>query len=781
MIKMANRKSGQAFIVILMISLFLGLIAIGVWQLQSSQINMLSKSARDYVALSVAESGLHCVLAEMKADYQFVTHGNPYIPSKGNDWPSPTSRKYNYVGSSNLLKTNGNSNGAYKGSVEFPELKIKGEFKVRVKLINSKNSISSKSVDEAHRYFLLESYGKAGDSYRKISTVIERFLPGNFLLYDGQVLDIGGYGPYRVNRGMMIGGRIYGHEMIITSKRGGIDSTADLYNTEKISTPGYIKAETSVNVEFLGKRKGTISPKNDSTNPDTFETFAVKNEGKISDQFMLDANHGAKPQLLPPLNPSYYRDAKKPHPEVLRAGSMFKGFSESKWRNPEKPSEKVYDLFFGWDYKKDKDDFLIYSEVPLRVWGCPKWTALTIFCEKDVYIAGDLNNNPDSPQTYNNGYRGYKNPVKNGYDKNGLQIISMGRIWFDYSNPMNFLRNEMEVILDYDIACALTTQEPSRIILKTSVWPERGKTPGKLKRLPFTFVNFTHINTLYNMPKEEEKSTAVITALAGAPGLGSVNGSTGGNVGNLGGSMGNSGSSPIDKNISQSQLSDAPGDSIGSMGDNTEKQEVHFPIRNAGIKVKMVESIGAESYLLGAVPAGTRDKFIKEILDQAEKELNEDEPNPLAGPWNIADRIFALQVKNKDTGIRFPEMTVNALLVDSAELNAKWNFGNNLNKVNNELGNISNKAMRSFPWAKDKSTRMILRHHGSMVHLRNRPVKEFLSGTFRDDQPIIRQLSYDQTYASGGGDYYPPYQMAGFTVINWQDEASSEEEYNKIN
>ena len=126
-------------------------------------------------------------------------------------------------------------------------------------------------------------------------------------------------------------------------------------------------------------------------------------------------------------------------------------------------------------------------------------------------------------------------------------------------------------------------------------------------------------------------------------------------------------------------------------------------------------------------------------------------------------------------------MTVNAILIDSAELNAKWNFGNDEHKINNELGNIQNDAMRSFPWAKDKNTRMILRHHGSMIHLRNRPVKEFLKGTFRDDQPIIRHMSFDQTYASGGGDYFPPYPIAGFTIINWLDEYCSEEEYKKIN
>ncbi|MBQ3643245.1 MAG: hypothetical protein II961_01490 [Candidatus Riflebacteria bacterium] len=799
-----NKKTGQALLAILIICLFLGIISCALLNIQSSQINLLSRSAREYVALSVAESGLHCVLAEMKADYQFVTHGNPYIPADG--WPSSSQRRFNYVGSSKYLKIKGNSKGVYEGTVDFPVLNLKGEFKVRIKLMKSKNSTASKSVDEAHRYFLLESYGRVGDTCRKITTIIEKIVPGNFLLYDGQVLDTGGYGPYRVTPGLMTGGRLYGHEMIVFSKKGAIDAGSELKNTEKIYTPGYIKAETRVGVEFFGGKKGEISPRNDSTDPDKFESFAIKLGGKITDRFMLDGNHGAKPQLLPPLNPSYYREAKKPHPEILKANSSFEGFKESKWRNPEKPSETVYDLFFGWDYKKEDKDFLIYSEVPLRVWGCPKWKALTIFCEKDVYIAGDFNANPDSPQRYNMGYRDYAKQIKNGTDKNGCQIMSMGRIWFDYSNPMNFLRNEMEVVMDYDLACCLSsTEEPSGLVLKGVVWPPR-TTTGPLKhRLPMAAMNFTHIHTLYNMPKEEAKSTAAIAALVGIhPALSKLRSyisrpkdkdNHGSNFGNhsSGGSSGsnsNGGANGPIESISRVQYADSIGGAdgagigggLGDDGSDKETQKTHFPIKNVIAKARIIETIGVECYLLGVVPPGTRDKVIKILFEETEKEMDKDEqPNPDLGPWNIADRMFKLQVKHKDSGLRFPEMTVNAMLIDSAQLNSNWNFGNNSKKINNELGNVQNSLMRSFPWAHDRNTRLILKHNGSMIHLRNRKVKEFIKGVYFDDQPIIRQISFDQTYANGGGDYFPPYPIAGFTIINWLEEYCSEEEFNKVN
>ena len=94
------------------------------------------------------------------------------------------------------------------------------------------------------------------------------------------------------------------------------------------------------------------------------------------------------------------------------------------------------------------------------------------------------------------------------------------------------------------------------------------------------------------------------------------------------------------------------------------------------------------------------------------------------------------------------------------------------------MGNIQSPEMRSFQWISPNS-RFILRHHGGMIHLRNRKVKEFLTGSLRNDQSVIRHMSYDPSYARGGGDYFPPYPMAGFSIIN--DEVCTEEEFNKVN
>lgn len=735
--------SGQAILAIVMICLVLGILAGAVLTFQRGQIAMLSRSARDYVALGVAEAGLHAVLAEMRADYQFVTHGNPYIPAEG--WPSASENRYNHLKSFELLRLDNNDRGTYSGSVELPAMKLTGKFKVRVKLIKSQNSPDSKTVDEAHRYFLLEAVGRVDDTCRKISVVIEKIVPGNFLFYDGQILDVGGYGPYRISPGEMKTGRLYGHEMLIFSQRGTFDRGAELREMERISTPGFIRAESSVHVDFYNGKRGTIKSSNDSTDPDKFESFAEYKNDKLIDPFVLDGYHGARPQKLPPLNPEYYKKARRPAPTILRAGSGFKGFSESKWRNPANPSETVYDLFFGWEYKNSDDKMLLYSEVPLRIWGCPPWKSLTIFCEKDVFIAGDFNANPDNPQNYNVGFKDYSKEPRNGTDKNGVAVLSMGRIWFDYSNPMNFLRNEMQTLIDYDLAMALGGEEVNVLVLGGIVFPPRLSTGAYDKRLPMTALNFSVINSLFSMPKQPPEIIPVTTAgIALHPAL--------------------------------EKLRD-----YLKPGATPEENKNRFVIKSAMRRTAVYEGIGARCYMTGTLLAGARDKIIDSIMDQAEKEIQaEGEPDPSLGPWNVADRLFQMAFKYPRTGFRLPEMTVNALLVDSAELHARWSMGNNTTKVRNELGNVANPHMRSLPFI-GRDSRFILRHMGSMIHLRTRPAKGYLDGSLRNDQSVVRRNIFDTTFVRGGGDYHPPYPIAGFTIISWKDETISSEDYDKIN
>jgi hypothetical protein len=533
--------------------------------------------------------------------------------------------------------------------------------------------------------------------------------------------------------------------MITITRRGNFDRGADLLEMEKISTPGFIRAESPAHVEFMNGKRGVIKAGNDSTDPDKFEMHAEIKNDKLINAFVMDGYHGGRPQKLPPLNPLYYRNARKPAPTILRAGSGFKGFSESKWRNPAKPSETVYDLFFGWEYKNADDKVLLYSEVPLRVWGNPPWKSLTIFSEQDVYIAGDFNANPDNLQNYTLGYKDYSKEPRNGTDKNGVMIMSMGRIWFDFSNPMQFLRNEMTTVIDYDIAMALADEENiSEAVLAGVVFPPRLSTGPYDKRLPMLALNFPAINALFSLPKQPPEVIPVTTAgLPMHPALGKLR-------------------------------------NYLNPGDSPEENKNRFVIKSALKRTSVYEGIGARAYMTGTILAGARDKIIESILDQAEKEVAEGDPDPSLGPWNIADRMFKLAMKYPRSGFRMPEMTVNAMLIDSAELNARWSFTNSTDKVRNELGNIQSPEMRCFPWI-DKNNRFILRHNGPMIHLRTRDVKPYLNGNLRNDQSMVRRNSFDNTFVRGGGDYHPPYPMAGFTIINWKDESVPPEEFDKIN
>ncbi|RCK81723.1 MAG: hypothetical protein OZSIB_0857 [Candidatus Ozemobacter sibiricus] len=731
-------RSGNALIVVVMICLVLGILAGAMINFQRGQVHLLSRSAKDFLAMCVAEAGLHCVLAEMKADYQFVTHGNHYVPQAG--WTSPAKHRPFLVGEVEGLELDHNQRGTYTGRVIMKRTRLVGEFKVRVKLINAKNSLDTKTIDESHRFFQLEAIGRVEETYRKITAVIEKILPSAYLAYDGQVLDLGGFGPYRLVPGILRQGRLYGHEMLQVSKRGPFDAGLELEEMEKISTPGWFKITASTHVGFRDGQKGRFRPGQDSAKPGEFETFPEKAGGEVIGHFVLDGTHGGKSERFPPLNARYWREATDPRPIILRPGCGFEGFAEARWRNPAKPGEVVYNLDFGWKYQAREDKVLLYSTVPLRIWGCPPWKALTIFCEKDVYIAGDFNQNPDNPQYYDLGWRDYQEKPENGTDKNGVAIISLGRIWFDYSNPTLFLRHEMKTVMDYDIAMALGGKDVNPVALAAIVYPPRFNTGSPDRRLPMTALQFKAISALFALPKEPPQVIPVTLA----------------------GLFVHSALKPFKEYFEPTT--------------DPEQVKQRFIIKSFLKRKELVGKLGTACYMTGLLTKGERDHIIEAAIDQAAKEIEEEEPDPTLGPWNIADRIFKMAVTHPKTLFRFPEMTVNALLIDSAELNARWDPGDGPTKVRNELGNIQSREMRSFPFIGNDS-RFLLRHLGGMLHLRTHPVTPFLIGNQRNDFSVVRRNVWDSTYVRGGGPYFPPYPPAAFHLATWDEAASDAHEF----
>ncbi len=754
-------NQGVSYIIIMMIALILGILIGAVSTFMTGQARLLSRSAKDYLALAAAEAGLNCILAEMKADYQFVTHGNPYIPLKG--WESPRRHKQFNVSEVRGLELDYNGSGVYSGRVVSPNARVVGEFKVRVRLAKALNSRDTKTIDEAHRYFLVEAIGCVDDTYRIIRGVIEKTIPGSYLLYDGQVLDVGALGPYPLFANTLNGGRLYGHELLRFTGRGLLDAGTDLEEVEKVSTPGHIEISKPPQARFRGGVSGRVRSSTDAA----FDTFAEKAGGTTIGEFVLDGTHGGKSERLPALNPRYYKEARDPAPEILDANTSYDGFRESTWRNPVKPDEVVYDLHFGDEFKAKDKKVLLYATVPLRIWGCPPAKATTLFCEKDVYICGDLNANPETPHNYDLKWQDYSNRLENGTDKNGLAVLSLGRIWIDYSQPLLFLRDELRTWLDYQIALRLGGNQLKPLALMPFVFPYRHSTSSDL-RMPLTALNFTAIAGLFSLPKEPPE--AIPMMMAGLPMHGALK--------PLRRFMTPDGDADPANDASGTPAM-PPGGSTGGgtgTGDGSGSEELdrmHFGIKSLFERGEVLAKIGAACYLTGVLTKGERDSIINSILDRATKELLEGEPDRRLGAWNVVNDMFELARTRPKTSFYPPEMTINALLIDSGELNAKWDA---TGKALCEIGNIESKTARCFAYLGEKS-QLIIRHNGAMIHLRTTPATPFLDGKLANDKGVLRRTLWDNTYQRGGGEYYPPYLPAAFNLCQWTDDSATVEDW----
>jgi hypothetical protein len=731
-------RRGQALVVILMISLILGILLGGVSTFFRGQVQLLSKSAKDYLALCAAETGLNCVLAELRFDPQFVTHGNSFIPQDG--WTAPAAHKDLLVGEADGLELDHSSRGVYSGRVFLRKTRVLGEFKVRMKLQSAKNSLSTKTVDESHRYFLIEAVGKVDDTCRKISAILERHNPGSYLAYDGSVLDIGAFGPYHIVPGILRRGRLYGQDLLTISRRGFTDAGTELLEMEKVSTPGHLHVKQDTFISFRNGKEERLKPAHDSSHVNDFVSFPEQNGKKVLGHFVLDGTHGGKNERFPPLNPQIYQDAKRPVPVILAPGCGFSGFSESKWRNPGKPEEVVYELDFGWEYQNKDDKVLLYAKVPLRIWGCPPAKATTIFGEKDIYIAGDFNANPDTPQMYDLAWRDYTDPPRNGTEKNAVMVLSQERIWFDYSQPILFLRNELENLIDYEIALRLGGKELSAAILAPIVYPPRFSTNSDT-RLPMTALNFNALAHLMALPKEPPQIIPLTLAAI-----------------------------PMNTALKELREFFEPSADPGIYRNR-------FVVKSFLKRQALYEKIGAAGYMTGILTKGQRLRIIRTLLDEAQREVLEEEPDAGIGAWNMADRLFKLAFTHPKLGFRMPEMTVNALLIDSAELNARWDTSLGTEKVLNEIGNIKSAEARCFPYVFASETRILLRHLGGKMNLRTRPSKLFLDGKLRSDSFLLRRNLWDSTYVPSGGDYHPPYMPAAYSLCQWEDSSATMEEF----
>ena len=167
--------------------MFAGIIIVGLayafHQYRVAQIAMTDEIARFYAATCVAEAGISCAIAELRGNaVSWKTH------NINNDatlsWGAAIAHN-NVVQPAGILASFDGANGTATG--KFGQL---GEFKVRCGLLPAKDNPDTKAVNESNMFYKIESLGCYVNTYVKVSTVVEARNLSEFLVYDGDFLDM---------------------------------------------------------------------------------------------------------------------------------------------------------------------------------------------------------------------------------------------------------------------------------------------------------------------------------------------------------------------------------------------------------------------------------------------------------------------------------------------------------------------------------------------------------------------------------------------------------------
>ncbi|HNV69560.1 MAG TPA: hypothetical protein PKO06_07690 [Candidatus Ozemobacteraceae bacterium] len=760
-----NSRRGMAYFVVMAFAVIMAMFLMLLGRMNSGAIQLLSKNARDHLAAMVAEAGLNCIIAELHVNNDYTTHG---MYKWGGDapWAKPIKDRPSALKAVRDLETFGVKEGVYRG-----KLQDAGEFKVKLAGTFGKDNPLTKTLKENQMYLVAEvvaavrAGGKSEEqSYRRVKALIEkRSVASEHLLFDGEMLDMG-LGPYVGAPNQLRRGRLYGYQWVTFNSAGGPDKGSEMFEMEKIETAGMIKAGVKAPVEFADKTSTSITAGNDSTSG-KFKTY---------DGYLLDGNTGGRPIKMAELpKDSYLAKAKRRKNTgglVIEAGKVPSTIPLSTWKNPYDEKTDYYDLNFGGyvvgqdepdadgDSQDEADDtnandppygsddpappgtlrgraLLIYSEVPLRIWGCPD-RSVTIFCEKDVVIAGDFNQNPDTMQDYpDTTYQTYKTPIQNGkrFHKVGAMILSMGRVMIDHSRPSLFLYNEMRAYLSWLIAMALhpvdkETEEEARKALCPADPKKRGGIIGLGAIDPATNRPKPIYNEIYFLKEQ--------TSVATGP-------------------------------LYMSHMADLI--ELFTPGNDARPR---FGIKNEVNRLRVIQEIDQACRGDGVI---TRDDFDRIVNLAWEFAVEEEAKEPSAdqGAMGLARFLFDEAGKKPDDGLWPPEITVNAALVTSTRRHAKWTTGNAGPKVFDEIGNINVKSKKLVEYLKPPKF-LIQRVFGSEIRLGSRAETWYLSGDYTG-QGVLRRRIWDKSLT--GGKYQPTALPFAFNIFSYSEEAISKKEY----
>ena len=771
-----KNKRGSGYLVVLFIATILLILFTIVGRVNSGHHQLQSKDVRRFIASNLGESALNCIVAELNANRAFNTHR--YYSAK-NKWSSPVKKRESLLGKMDNMTIKGVSQGIYSGHTDF------GEFKAKfAQNYGSKENSKTRALRESEMYTRVEIVVKVGggwgikeESYRKITALLERRYPATeHLLFDGELLDLGGLGPYNDRENQLRRSRIYGYHWITFNTAGGSCKGTEIVEGEKIETPGLIRSLIDTELEFSSQERHKLTNKNDSVNVTEFQDF---------DGYIVDGPHGAHP----------IKFTRLPRERIKKSAESFKNtygviidsktLPASSYTNPYDSDTKYYDLDFK-DYKavavprddddnstrraRDDDDdddedngtpgdaeedvddidtlesddpeiikqhkgrkILIYSEVPLRIWGCPD-KSITIYSTKDIVIAGDFNQNPETSQVYKDRYyQDYKKTLKNGKNNNkvGAMVMSEGRIFIDMSSPGKFAKNEIKPYFLYSLAmnlhpASLEIEEELKDIIYPPEPRDRKSIIGVSSSIGPNGIPEPRFGTmafLYNYPDIDS-----------------------------GGSY--------DVNIEDLRNFLMPGGS---------KLNPRFGINDEKVRNDII------SYTVQAIRAGgdlttdEQDRIFDMAWNQAmiEEENNYD---PGCGPSGLMPGLFDKAIVSNTDGLFVPEITINATLISSCRRASNWHIGNSNQKANDEIGD---------PEVYLKKPGFIIqRIYGGDIRIGRAKPEYFVDGSNVGNN-ILRRRIWDNTNLTNR-DFKALEAPAVHNILTFTEEQISAKEYNNF-
>ncbi|RCK80891.1 MAG: hypothetical protein OZSIB_2779 [Candidatus Ozemobacter sibiricus] len=778
MMPLRRFRRGSGYVLVITFAALLGLFLVILGRLRKGHHTLLSKSARDFLATTVAEAGLNCLLAELRVEPSYRTAW--YFKERDNgkkEWTSPVAKRATNLGEALDLEVDGVAQGLYTGRTSL------GDFKVRAAPVyGAKENPATLGLVEKEMYYYVEVVARVGDgktddgtSYRRIKALLERRSPiTEHNLFDGEMLDLGAYGPFPTAPQQLRKGRYYGYQYILFNSLGGLDQGSELFEVEKIETPGMIRALKPTRIEFANKKTVTLNSTNDSANDKKFSTF---------DGFLLDGANGAHPIKFTRLPmETLYEKAKKPRKYggfVIEKGT----FPVSTYRNPYDPKTEYVDLNFGeyrvslstnentsdsTDDENQPDDdaappyngddpgplaklrgksLLIYSKMPLRIWGCPDRN-VTIVCEGDIVIAGDFNQNPDASQEYtDDSYTIYRAQLKskygalpNGKDgyKVGALLMSRGRILIDVSRPSLFLANEMKPYLLYAFGMTLHPATPEiEKEMREALCPVD---PTKRKDLVglgppgpdgVPVARYGTLAWLFNNPHTES-----------GPGY--------------------------DANLADLIDFFTPGSG----------PTPRFGIRDPAARTAIIDEIKQACRMDGILTVKELDRIYAMAWAQAVKEENE-KPEAGCGPMALVPGLFAEAKKSPTDGIFLPEITINAALVSSTRRAAPFRVGLAGPKTLDEIGNApGGESMGIYQYLKEPAF-IIQRVYGSEIRLGTAEPTYFITGKYTGANTFLRRRVWDPRLLVNA-DFKPPEIPLVHNLLTYSEETISKSDFDKF-